>query len=997
MSFVPRRRVAGIGCALIPLVLLLAPGVARAGTGGVAVEQATADRSVAIAGHGVTYTVRVGAAGTSAAGVEVVAALPVDVDVIAASAPGGCDTVLATCVVGDLPAGAAVDVTFTVRPGLATPDPMVARFTASATDAAPDTADDDSRAVARPLELPGPTTLAATGVATPGRIVQGDALSLQVDVRNAGADSAADGLELELALPPGASGIAAHADAGTCTDGATVVCALAPIPIGASSRVTVTLRTSAVAPGDALASARVWQQGERGAEAPSATVDVPAVIVPVGPVDVAVALTDTPEPVFSGQGLRYTATVENLDRTHASGPVVTTIDLPAGVEVLAADGCSAAGGDRACSVDRLAPGERATFQLDVRVPRDAPPPPDGRLRATAIAALADDTATGNNAVTRETTLVPVVELGRAIASDPAIVHDADLEDAPSFASADAIGTDLLAGFPLAGASYALLTTGDARLAGTPNTGGAAGVGISTTADHGAYDATVLELEIDAPATARCLRLDLRFLTEEAPELDAARPDTFLAQLDDDAWSVGPGATVNAGPPAPFARIQPSATGVAALTTTSAAGTTYDAATAILRAQTPIGPGRHHLYLSLFDVGTNGYDSAVLLDRLELDPTGCTAGLAPAPPPAPATVSIGDVTIAEGGGSATVELTLSRAVAVDTVVSLETRPGTASEGVDFVRLRSDKTIAAGRTVKPVLVGIVGDALDEADLEAFTLAITGTSQAIGDGTATVEIADDDAPPRVSVVDASVPEGAAGSSLATVAIELDARSGREVRVLVRTRPGSAHGGAAPGGGVDYLETERELVLAPGDRRARLPVAILGDTAVEHDEQLGVAIVRATSATVARAAGTVTIVDDDGGIPPVSLRKPLRIAAFATPSSIRRGGVATYRLALRNPNRVAVRVIGLRICLPVGFSLVRRSGAGALRGVPTRAACGRGRALLRWRNAVTIAGGRTAKMRVGVRAGRRRGRFTITVSGTAASPWRVRSVVGAARLRVR
>lgn len=42
---------------------------------------------------------------------------------------------------------------------------------------------------------------------------------------------------------------------------------------------------------------------------------------------------------------------------------------------------------------------------------------------------------------------------------------------------------------------------------------------------------------------------------------------------------------------------------------AARGTTYDAATGKLRASTPVKPGYHLLYLSLFDQGDRQWDSA----------------------------------------------------------------------------------------------------------------------------------------------------------------------------------------------------------------------------------------------------------------------------------------------------------------------------------------------------------------------------------------------------
>ena len=57
------------------------------------------------------------------------------------------------------------------------------------------------------------------------------------------------------------------------------------------------------------------------------------------------------------------------------------------------------------------------------------------------------------------------------------------------------------------------------------------------------------------------------------------------------------------------------------------GTTYDGATRVLRASTPITPGRHRLYLSIFDQGDRIYDSAVFIDKLIIARrTRCATGV-----------------------------------------------------------------------------------------------------------------------------------------------------------------------------------------------------------------------------------------------------------------------------------------------------------------------------------------------------------------------------------
>jgi hypothetical protein len=58
-------------------------------------------------------------------------------------------------------------------------------------------------------------------------------------------------------------------------------------------------------------------------------------------------------------------------------------------------------------------------------------------------------------------------------------------------------------------------------------------------------------------------------------------------------------------------------GSTGLTPEQATGTAFGTATARLTAATPIGPGRHSLYFSIFDQGDEIFDSAVFLDDLDL--------------------------------------------------------------------------------------------------------------------------------------------------------------------------------------------------------------------------------------------------------------------------------------------------------------------------------------------------------------------------------------------
>jgi hypothetical protein len=107
------------------------------------------------------------------------------------------------------------------------------------------------------------------------------------------------------------------------------------------------------------------------------------------------------------------------------------------------------------------------------------------------------------------------------------------------------------------------------------------------------------------------------------------------------------------------------------------------------------------------------------------------------------------------------------------------------------------------------------------------------------------------------------------------------------------------------DYVADSGTLTFAPGVTSARLPVLIKGDALDEPDETLSVDLSAPEHATITRARGTVTIVDDDPA--------PVRILD---------AGVATRWQVHRRYTSVA-RLVVTRA--PVGASIqVRCSGKG-------------------------------------------------------------------------
>jgi len=226
------------------------------------------------------------------------------------------------------------------------------------------------------------------------------------------------------------------------------------------------------------------------------------------------------------------------------------------------------------------------------------------------------------------------DLVQSIADQPALVTGASFTTIPPGGAPHGIGDAPLAGFPLSGSTYAILTTGNAIHADEPNTapntsGSDGGPHVRGDTDH---DVSILRVDLNVPDDANCLSINFRFLSEEYPEfVGSFFNDAFIAELDNSTWTTSGTAIIA---PDNFAFdpahnvISVNAVGPTNMTAPNAVGTTYDGATPLLSASTPVTPGPHSLFLSIFDQGDDIFDSAVFLDRLvisRIPPEGCVRG------------------------------------------------------------------------------------------------------------------------------------------------------------------------------------------------------------------------------------------------------------------------------------------------------------------------------------------------------------------------------------
>jgi hypothetical protein len=227
-------------------------------------------------------------------------------------------------------------------------------------------------------------------------------------------------------------------------------------------------------------------------------------------------------------------------------------------------------------------------------------------------------------------------------SGPTWLHDGE-NDGPLAIGNDSGGP--LADFPTAGSTYGILTTGDPWFADQANESA------KVTRQNGGdsfrgdtdLDVSVLEADVTVPAGANCLALDYRFMSDEFPEFVGSQfNDAFIAEVDSTTWTTS-GSTITA--PNDFATktgnagVSINGVGPVAVSAAESTGTTYDAATGLVSTKTPITPGAHKVYLSIFDQGDQAYDSAAFVDNLRFLTESATTCKPPevaqtAPPPAP---------------------------------------------------------------------------------------------------------------------------------------------------------------------------------------------------------------------------------------------------------------------------------------------------------------------------------------------------------------------------
>ncbi len=223
-----------------------------------------------------------------------------------------------------------------------------------------------------------------------------------------------------------------------------------------------------------------------------------------------------------------------------------------------------------------------------------------------------------------------------------------------------------------------------------------------------------------------------------------------------------------------------------------------------------------------------------------------------------TISIGDVTVTEGNAgtvNATFTVSLSnpssQTVEVDWV-SADNTATTADN--DYAANTGTVTFLAGDTSETVTIVVNGDTTFESDESFFVNLSNATNATILDAQGVGTVTNDDTAPTISIGDATVTEGNAGTVNATFTVSLSEASGSIVTVDWATNDDTATTADN-----DYAANTGTVTFLAGDTSETVTIVVNGDSIAEPTETFLVDLTNAANATILDAQGIGTITNDD------------------------------------------------------------------------------------------------------------------------------------------
>jgi alpha-tubulin suppressor-like RCC1 family protein len=233
-----------------------------------------------------------------------------------------------------------------------------------------------------------------------------------------------------------------------------------------------------------------------------------------------------------------------------------------------------------------------------------------------------------------------------------------------------------------------------------------------------------------------------------------------------------------------------------------------------------------------------------------------------------TVSVGDVTVAEGDTSlndVTVPVTLAAPSGNDVQVDWTATDGTAAAPGDYRAAHGTALFPAGETEALLHLSVVGDAVVEPQEQLSVTLSDPIGTTVADGTSTVTITDDE-PLRLDVASPQVVEGDTGTTPATFTVSTPALpEGTSLTVPWSVKAGTAQVGS------DVQDASGTVTLTPEQLSQQVSVQVVADNAVEPvvKETFTLALGRVSSSDgrqVLLSEAPVAVITDDDHAPTVS-----------------------------------------------------------------------------------------------------------------------------------
>lgn len=254
------------------------------------------------------------------------------------------------------------------------------------------------------------------------------------------------------------------------------------------------------------------------------------------------------------------------------------------------------------------------------------------------------------------------------------------------------------------------------------------------------------------------------------------------------------------------------------------------------------------------------------------------------------LTIGDVTVDEGAGTATLTVTRSGA-GRELRFSAATAADTARAGSDFTAIGTDFTIPASgdpTATIAVTVPLLDDELFE-QTEVFDVQLTLSSGDISPSSvleAAVTIADDDPTPFLIISDVSVLENA---PFIDVVVTRHGATSENLAFQVITTDGTATSSGVVPGASDFSPTNATATISMGSAAESITmrIGIYDDSVFEDSEQF--------SAAVAMQFGTISVADSDlNATVTINNDDAQPVVSVADVSVSEGGGTASVTIAL-------------------------------------------------------------------------------------------------------